>query len=56
MKYKKKHCPKCKSENVRMKMTALTGSLGSIPDWKCNECGYQAKMFPDKKLKRKERK
>ena len=49
----KKFCPKCKSTNVELKMTALSAGLGAPPDWECKNCGFTSHMFPEKKRKRK---
>ena len=43
---KKRFCPKCKSKNIRRDMDAITGALGSLADWKCDDCGYKAAEFP----------
>lgn len=50
---KPKFCPKCKSENVQRNITALSGAIGVMADWKCDDCGFQAPEFPDEKINKK---
>ncbi len=44
-------CPKCKSTDVSRNMTALSGALGTLADWICNDCGFTCEEFPQKEIK-----
>ena len=43
-------CPKCKSKNVKLNITA-SASLGAPQMWGCNDCDYQNYLFPKIKIK-----
>lgn len=43
----KKFCPKCKSENVKIAISA-SAVLGVPQNWVCNICGYSNVVFPEK--------
>jgi len=43
----KKFCPRCKSENVKILISAST-VLGIPQNWVCNNCGYSNVVFPEK--------
>ena len=43
----KRFCPKCKSEEVEIKINPLI-KLGSPQGWLCNNCGYSNVIFPEK--------
>ncbi|MEK6840694.1 MAG: hypothetical protein AABX79_01945 [Nanoarchaeota archaeon] len=45
-------CPKCKSVNVKLDITA-SASLGAPQMWICNSCGYENYVFPKKQLIKK---
>ncbi|VVB79175.1 Uncharacterised protein [uncultured archaeon] len=51
---KPKFCPKCKSEDVEIKITT-SASYGSPQNWKCNDCGFSAPEFPELKKKTKKK-
>ena len=42
---KKRFCPKCKSENVKLDQGKLYGAPGN---WVCNSCGCYNVVFPIK--------
>ena len=46
MTFAKRFCPKCMSKNVRRDMTTLTGALGAMADWFCEDCGFKTAEFP----------
>jgi transposase-like protein len=49
---KKRFCPKCKSENIAMKIPdAWTARVGLHPGWKCKDCGLELQEFPQKEKK-----
>ncbi len=43
----KTFCPKCKSEDVSIDITA-SASMGIPQMWRCNDCGYENYVFPKK--------
>lgn len=46
-KMSKRFCPKCKSEDVQININA-SASFGAPQMWKCNKCGFQNYIFPEK--------
>ena len=49
----RKFFPRCKSNDVEIKATAMIG-MGASRSWMCNNCGYSNIVFPElKKLKTK---
>jgi len=50
------YCPKCKSVNVRINITA-SAVLGAPQKWECLNCGFESySIFPQKEIKNKIRK
>ena len=44
----KRFCPKCESINVKKNVKSTL--FGTDDKWVCNECGYEAIIFPIKKI------
>ncbi len=49
----KRFCPKCESENVNIDITA-TAVIGKPQMWRCNDCGYESYIFPEKEINNEE--
>lgn len=46
---KKRFCPKCKSEDIRMcTPEPLVARTGMHPGWRCNDCELELLEFPMK--------
>ena len=42
---KKRFCPKCKSEDVKLQQSYIYSAPGN---WVCNKCGFHNVIFPIK--------
>ena len=50
---KAKYCSKCKSINVRVKITP-SAVLGAPQKWQCLDCGFEAfAIFPEKEISKR---
>jgi len=44
-------CPKCKSLNVNIQITA-SAAFGAPQQWRCLDCGFKSfSIFPEKEIK-----
>ena len=49
-------CPKCKSNNVQIKISP-GAAFGAPQMWVCNECGFQSyAVFPEEETEKEETK
>lgn len=52
---KAKICPKCKSKDVKIGITA-GAAFGAPQMWKCNRCGFQSyAVFPDEGVEKEDK-
>jgi len=49
-----KYCPRCKSINVRVRITP-SAVFGIPQKWECMECGFESSsIFPEKEVEKEE--
>ena len=50
------YCPRCKSTNIRIKITA-SAAFGAPQKWECLDCGFESyAIFPEGEIKKEKKK
>jgi transposase-like protein len=56
MENKIRYCPRCKSVNVRINITA-SAVVGAPQQWQCLKCGFESySIFPNREIKKPRKK